>query len=299
MPSEKYRLVCVLDAIFDGENTQSSMDVSPDYLHIHILKSSYLKPFDEFIDSCGGGSTQDDLYQWGIPFEKESRTRSAKISAQEILAKGNVGLGSAARGENESEGDFIGGGEGFLVGSQNFRVSKGNKVFEMQKDENYWIFQIADFGNAQKFDDVNGITVNGRENLLSLLKDKSGGRPFVATFDVEFEGDFFARSNGIFPEDVGLVEDPDAVLFSNNAEGGHLVGGSDNSGDLESLSTIFSLADSMSSNFLIKIVSPVTIKPINEVKIIKKDGNFRSPRKEIEVNHAAQLIQETWEKYKA
>ncbi len=298
MPSERYRLICVLDSISDGDNTQSSMDVSPDYLHIHILKSSYLNPLDDFINSSVKEYADDALYQWGIPFEKNSHTRSAKVSAEEIFTKGNIGIGSAARGDNEDKEDFIGGGEGFLTGSQNFRVSKGNKVFSASTQQSYWTFQVSDFANSQKFDDITGIIVHGRENLMILLKDKSAGRPLIATFDAEFVGDFFARSNGIFPEDVGLVENPEKVLFSNDAEGGHLVGGSNNSGDLDSLSRIFSLDESMSSDFSIRIASSVAIKPIDEVKIFKKNGDFRSPRTEIEVNHAAQLIQKTWQNYK-
>lgn len=298
MPSEKYRLVCVLDAVSDADNTKSSMDVSPDYLHIHILKTSYLRSFDEFIDSCVNDSSENTLYQWGVPFDKTSKTRSAKVFAEEIFEKGNIGIGSAAVGEAENKGDFIGGGEAFLTGSQNFRTSKGNKVFESPAQQTYWTFQVSDFGNAQKFDDLNGLIVNGRQNLMLLLKDRSQGKPFIATFDAEFEGDFFARSNGIFPEDASFIQDPNKTLFCNDAEGGHLVGGSTNSGDLESLSERFNLSDSLSTDFSLKIVSALAIKSIDEVKISKKNGDFRIPRTEIEVNHAAQLIQRTWHKHK-
>jgi len=274
------------------------MDVSPDYLHIHILKSSYLKPLDEFINSCKKEDSQNNLYQWGIPFEKEAHTRSKKISAADILTKGNIGIGSVARGE-EAKGNFIGGGEAFLTGSQNFRISKGNMVSEVSDQENYWIFQVTDFGNAQKFDDVTGLVINGRENLMRLLKDKSQGRPFVATFDVEFDGDFFARSNGVLPEDLHFIDNPTNTLFFNNAEGGHLVGGSVNSGDLSSLSERLDPTASLAADFSLRIVSALAIKPIDEVKISRKNGDFRSPRTEIEVNHAAQLIQKTWQKFKS
>ncbi len=292
MPSERYRLICVLDSVSDGDNTESSMDVSPDYLHIHIIKSSYLKPFDEFINSCAGNLNDNTLYQWGIPFEKNSHIRSAKVSTEEIFTKGNIGIGSAARGEEDKK-DFIGGGEGFLAGSQNFRISKGNKVFTSNQQQSYWTFQVSDFSNSQKFDDFTNAIVSGRDNLTTLLKNKSRGKPFIATFDAEFEGNFFARSNGIFPEDISSTKNPDIALFAGDAEGGHLLGGSNNPGDLESLQ-ILSLNNGTYSNFSIRIVSSIAIKPISEVKISTKYGDFRRPRTEIEVNKAAQLVQTKW-----
>lgn len=293
MPSEKYRLVCILDAISDGFDNKSSMDVSPDYLHIHILKTSYLRPITELIELCENVESESVIYQWGIPFEKLSKVRSAKVSCEEVIKRGNVGIGSFAIGAAENKKDFIGGGEAFMSGSQNFRISKGNRVFESSAKQSYWTFQAADFGGSQRVDDIRGLVVNGRQNLMLLLKAKSGDKPFVATFDAEFEGDFFVRSNGIFPEDTGLVEDPEKFLFCNDAEGGHLVGGSDdNLGDLDSLGGI------SSSDFCIKILSPVLIKPINEVRISKKNGEFRPPRAEIEVKQAAQLIQRKWREHK-
>ena len=138
-----YRFICILNSIKDGNKTPSTMDASPDYLHIHILNSEYLKPFDEFAKSFSWKADDNSLYQWGVISEKDAKIRSAKVSAREIKQRGQVGLGSAAIGSDESWGDFTGGGKGFLADSQNFCITRGNRVFEVDDNQTYWIFQVA------------------------------------------------------------------------------------------------------------------------------------------------------------
>ncbi len=301
MPSRIYRLICIVDSVENGDQTISSMDASPDYLHIHILDSEYLRPIDETLEeiSKSDGEVDNNLYQWGTIFEKDTHTRSTKVSAEEIKNYGQVGIGSFSRGSDERMGDFIGGGEAFLFNSQNFRLTKGNELFAAMDSQEYWTFQAANFCDASKIDDLRGFIISGRKNLMDILKEKSGSRPFVATFDAEFDDKFFTRSNGIFPEDVEFVAEPNLTLFDDKIKGGHLVGGSHNFGDLESLQQKFSSAEAGDIDFSLKIISPVFLKPINELKIAKKDGEFRAPRTEIEVNTAAQLIQEKWKEYKS
>lgn len=289
-----YRLICIVDSLAREVESNSTLDSSPEYLHIHVLDSKYLKPIDEFIQNLSGDDLDNSLYQWGTNLEKIAHTRSAKVSAEEIKKYGQIGIGSAARGEGEQSGNFVGGGEAFLFNSQNFRIIKGNGVFESNDDQKYWTFQVADFNGAQRISDFRNIQVNGRENLMKILIEKSDGMPLIATFDAEFEGEFFARSNGIFPEEVDLVERSNESLFLKEINGGHLVGGSLNDGDIASLELEFSHEKSSSIDFNFLIVSDIVLKPIHEVKIAKKNGDFRKPRTDIEVNDAAQLIQKFW-----
>ncbi len=293
--SKIYRLICILDSVEDGNKTLSNLDASPDYLHIHILESENLESIEKFSQKISNESPSKDLssilYQWGIPLEKEAHTRSARVSDQEIKKFGQIGIGSAARGNDESRSDFIGGGEGFLFDSQSFRITKGNKIFEMNDDEKYWIFQVCDFGGAQKISEFNQKKIDGRENLKKILKEKSGNRPLIATFDAEFEGDFFARSNGIFPDDKIFGSERSKSLFDREIKGGHLVGGSKNEGDIESLRQKFSEEKISDIDFSLKITSDILLKKIDELKIVRQGGEFSKPRTSIEANKAASLIQ--------
>jgi len=298
MPSKIYRLICIVDSINKGGDTISTMDASPDYLHIHILDSEHLNPIDSPIREIPEKETSNTLYQWGTIFEKDTHTRSTKVSAAEIKKYGQIGIGSASRGSNERIGDFIGGGEAFLFDAQNFRITKGNGMFEAGDEQEYWTFQVADFSDALRTDDLLDQVISGRDNLMEILKLKSGGEPFIATFDVTFNDEFFARSNGILPEDVSFIEDPNLALFDTEIKGGHLVGGSQNTGDIESLKQKFTDESIDIVDFSLQIVSPVFLKPINELKIAKKNGEFRNPRTEIEVNKASQLIQDKWKEHK-
>ncbi len=231
-----------------------------------------MKPLEEFITKLSGIGSDNNLYQWGAISEKNSNTRSVKVSAKKIKQYGQVGIGSVARGCNELIGDFIGGGEGFLFDSQNFRITKGDGVFEVKDDQEYWMFQVTDFNNALKISDLSGNIIEGRKNLMEILKDKSRSRLFVATFDVRFNARFFARSNGIFPEDLKFVQNPNKTLFDQDIKGGHLLGGGNNIGDIKSLKEKFNQEEAMSNDFSCQIMSQVLLKPIEEIKIIKNDN---------------------------
>ena len=125
--SKDYRVICVLDSIDEADST---LDVSPNYLHIHILNSNLItSSIDNFVASLSAETKNSDIYQWGTPLEKDAKTRSAKVTAAEVKSRGQVGIGSAAMGDNEAKGDFVGGGEGFLVHDENHRITRGNKAF--------------------------------------------------------------------------------------------------------------------------------------------------------------------------
>lgn len=208
-----YRLICILDSIEYSDKALSSFDASPGYLHIHILRSDIIgSSIDSFTETLASEAINFDMYQWGSPVEKEVGTRSAKVSAEEIKKISQVGIGSAAKGDDEAAGDFIGGGEGFLFNDKNYRIIRGNKAVPVDEKQSYWTFQACDFNGSQIITDLVGMRVDGRNDLLRLLSNKSGGAPFVAVFDAEFCGDFLARSNGIFPEDNGLVTNTDSVF---------------------------------------------------------------------------------------
>lgn len=129
----------------------------------------------------------------------ENKSRRPKVLASEIKKFGQVGIGSAWNGIEGTGG--IGGGEGFLFDDQNFRITKGNEVIKAREDEQYWNFQIADFSGAKKISTLRDQKIFGRKNLAETLLYESQGKRFVVTFDVEFVGEFFARSNGVFLED--------------------------------------------------------------------------------------------------
>ena len=298
-----YRLICILDSIksdsLDQDKILSEIDASPNYLHIHIAESKALESIDDFKLKLKQESKNNILFQFGIPLEKDAKTRSEKISASEIAKFGNIGIGSAARGLSEEKHDFIGGGEAFLFDKNNLRITKGNAVFKADDNQKYWAFQTADFDGAKIIPDFKNVKINGREELVEILKKKSEGRAFIATFDVEFVGDFFARSNGIFPEDEKYIENPKITLFEKSVKGGHLVGGSKNLGDIASLKTKFKSDDETNSiDFALIIKSDILLKPIEELQIAKTDGGFRKPRTEVEVLNAVKIIENYWQNYK-
>ncbi len=291
MPSETYRLICVVDSVQDGDQTISEIDASPDYLHIHILKSDQLQTIEEFSSKLSNKTKNETLFQWGIPLQKDAKTRSEKVSATTIKEFGHIGLGSAARGTGEQIKDFTGGGEGFLLDDQNFRITRGNKAFKADETQKYWTFQVADFNGAGKFSDLKGKTISSRNSLMQSLEHLSGGKPFVATFDVEFEGDFLARSNGIFPEDEAMVQNPNQTVFDTEIQGGHLVGGTTNQGDIDSIKLKFPDSKFDEIDFVLTVKSDIILKPISELQIAKSNGGFRAPRTETQVKNAVRIVE--------
>jgi hypothetical protein len=245
----KYRFICIL------EHPVSS-------LHIHILDNFYLKPLEKFSATISPKIKNNFLFQWGSPVDLKNKIRREKVSAKEIKKFGEIGIGSAFRGEEKKGG--IGGGEGFLFNDENFRIIKGNEVLKASDDEKYWTFQIADFSGAKK---VSGIKkISGRKNLKKILLEKANGKGFVATFDAEFIGEFFARSNGIFPEDK--VKNREESLFEKKIKGGHLVGGDAASGNIKSLKNKFSEERAKQIDFAFKIAGPVLLKSHNSLVLL-------------------------------
>lgn len=312
--SKKYQFIAILDSV---DHSQSSLDCQPDYLHIHILDSEKGQEFSKYLEqvnlqlqmSCNDSSVDNILLQWGLPIDKEAKSRSVVVKAKD-LENFDVGLGSFAVG-NESFGNsknfFISGGEAFKMGQKNLRITKGNEVFEVGEEQGYWIFQTTNLKNAQIHYNVIDQEIDGREKLLDFLKDKSASKPFVAMFEASFIGDFYSRSNGIFPEDFERVQDSNKVLFSGNESvGGHLVGGSKSQGDIISLQEKLTLTEAKNHNFRIKILSPIILKSFNELRIVKScskglsdislevlAGNefSRLPRSKVKVLNAVNLLQ--------
>jgi hypothetical protein len=242
-----FRFICILDSL------------SADYLHIHILDSSYLEPLEDFSRKLSANQQNCVLYQWGNLQDLEKEQRKVKVLAREIKKSCNIGIGSCWKGSEKKGG--IGGGEAFLFDSQNFRITKGNEVFKVKDEQGYWNFQQADFNGAQKFSTLEKIS--GREELKNFLLKKTGNKAFVATFDAEFSGDFFARSNGIFPEDN--VKNPAQSLFEKEINGGHLVGGSNNTGDLKSLKQRFDENEAALIDFSFYLRSEILLKSHDKI----------------------------------
>ena len=293
-----YRLICILDSLSSFDSNPSTLDLSPNYLHIHALEAKHLQPIDEFSKTLSFDAADYSIKQWGIPLEKDAHNRSVKVLSSQIKGRGQIGIGSAARGF-ERDGSFCGGGEGFLFGDQNFRITKGGEAFAAEDDEGFWTFQVADFNGAKIFPNSKDIKINGRKELLQYLLEKSEGTPFVVTFDAIFEKNSFLRSNGIFPEDEEMKM-PDSLLDATleGVKGGHVVGGSDNEGDLQSLLTKLDGEQAAENNFSLTITSEVLLKPVHEVLIAKSNGEFRKPRTEIQVREAATKIQNFSRDYK-
>jgi len=246
MKARNYRFIAVLDSL------------SLQYLHIHILDSSFLKPLCEF--SFSPIAKNHDLFQWGNISDLEKKSRREKVSADEIKKFGQIGIGSAWMGIEGNGG--LGGGEGFFFNNENFRIIKGNEVIPAKENETYWNFQIADFDGAKKID-LGNKKISGRENLTKILSEISEGKIFIATFDAEFSDEYFARSNGIFFHDQ--VADRSQSLFENEIKGGHLVGGSKNSGDLKSLQLKLPSEQAAVSDFSIKLNSEILLKPAQKI----------------------------------
>lgn len=312
--SRKYNVIAILDSV---DYSLSSLDCQPDYLHIHILDTEKGSKFSDILKQVNSQpsmpfnqhSTENILLQWGQPSDKEAMSRSVVVKAKD-LENFDVGLGSFGMGNESPKKDknlFISGGEAYKMGEDNLRITKGNVVFEVDKNQGYWIFQATTFKNSQVYcDDINQ-EIDGREKLLEFLKDKSGSKPFVAMFEASFIGDFYSRSNGIFPEDFGRVEDPKKILFSGNESvGGHLLGGSKSQGDIISLQEKFSLTQAKDHNFRIKILSPIILKSFDELRIVRpcskvlpemslealaSDQFSRLPRSKAKVLNAVKLLQ--------
>lgn len=284
-----HRVICILDSVNNGELTFSNLDVSPEYLHIHALESNKLQSIADFKKNLSNESVNNHLTQWGVIEEKNANTRYAKVTSNEINRFGQIGIGSASKGD-ERKNSFVGGGEGFLFGSKNFRITKGGKAFLSTKDEQFWTFQVSDFNGSKSFLEYAGQKINDREELLATLKEKSNGKPFVATFDAIFDEENLARSNGIFSQD-NVEENLESVFDITQKEisGGHVIGNSANEGDVKSFNE--NNKEGRKNDLGLTILSEVLLKPIEEILISRNDGSFRKPRTEVQVRGAVEKIQ--------
>lgn len=116
-------------AIYGG-NAISSLDGTPGYLQVHIIRKDILQTLP-VLDIAGAGSAKESqtIYQWGTPLDKDLATRQPVVSIADITSYGDIGAGSAAIGGNEENSSFTGGGEVFIIpcleGIKAFRVTKG------------------------------------------------------------------------------------------------------------------------------------------------------------------------------
>lgn len=233
-----YKVIAIYGGTPSGENAISSIDGTPGYLHIHIIRKDI---FDSLpvIQNNENKSEDGAIYQFGAALDKTLSTRSPVASVQDIISYGNIGLGSAAKYENEENSSFSGGGEVFIVPCENgvkaFRVTKGQKVIAMNLEDRCWTCEIADNKSARSFSVANH-QISNRQELLEALQNISGvdkAAPFISCFDAQFEKDCLAvRSNGIFSSDE--VKEKDTSLFTANESeplGGHLLGDSKSDGD--------------------------------------------------------------------
>lgn len=290
----KYRFIAILDSV--KEQGLSNIDLSPDYLHIHIALSEYCQTIPNFYNELSRLPNSTTLYQWGTPLEKNAKIRSEKVNASKIKNYGNIGIGSAGIGDGEHIKDFVGGGEAFLFNQLNIRTIKGGRTVLARDKETYWTFQTAQLSKSNT-GIVRGYNeeIVSRRDLRGMFKVYSAGRPFIATFDAEFTSPFLARSNGIYKEDLAGIERPRNSVFDQNISGGHLLGGSSNPGDIESLRAYYagrrySEERSFQRGFSIRFSSDILLSPINNVQIATEKG-FRKPRTTTEVYEATQLIQ--------
>ena len=290
----KYRFIAILDSV--KEQGLSNIDLSPDYLHIHIALSEYCQTIPNFYNELSRLPNSTTLYQWGTPLEKNAKIRSEKVNASKIKNYGNIGIGSAGIGDGEHIKDFVGGGEAFLFNQLNIRTIKGGRTVLARDKETYWTFQTAQLSKSNT-GIVRGYNeeIVSRRDLRGMFKVYSAGRPFIATFGAEFTSPFLARSNGIYKEDLAGIERPRNSVFDQNISGGHLLGGSSNPGDIESLRAYYagrrySEERSFQQGFSIRFSSDILLSPINNVQIATEKG-FRKPRTTTEVYEATQLIQ--------
>jgi hypothetical protein len=283
------------DGSVDIARTVSNKDGSPDYLHIHILRADQLETIVNFVQALsneeGTSKKENILYQWGTPNDKLLSIRRSIYHLEEIKEYGQVGIGSASVGIEE-DGNYCGGGEAIHFGSKSyggakaFRITKGNNIIYTDNDQMFWTHHFADFHNMTIHPFNHDNLIKGRDCLMQLLKSISEDRPFVATFDAVFEGPFYSRSNGILKEDPAL-HPQSSVFVGEDAIGGHLIGGnarctlSSVDGDVSSMKE-FGLTPS-DTDFSVRIVSDILLKPIFEVRIMQEDGTFRNPQTESEV----------------
>jgi len=294
--TEEYIVVAIYGGGNSRQDTISSIDGAPEYLHIHAIKASEFDKLpilaieDEKFTSevVESKSHEPTIYQWGVSADKDLKTRRPVVAIKDILQYCNLGIGSAGFGDCEEKSSFVGGGEVMVIGVEGgvkaFRITKGEGVFAMEESDGCWTFEgIKDTKSIIAPVDESKKNIASRSELLNVLKSihKKGDIPFVACFKAKFNRENFAsRSNGIYATDQILSKDITLFTASGNHEpvGGHLLGDSDVEGDNLALHHGFAkTADAKIDLILTDAV--VKISPTSQKLIALKDDphKFRAP----------------------
>ncbi|MES2677945.1 MAG: FAD-dependent oxidoreductase [Pseudomonadota bacterium] len=236
----EYTVIAIYGGKATGEDAISTIDGTPGYLHLHIIRKDTLAKLPILIQENPIDPVEPSIiHQWGTAADKDLGTRAPIVSLRDIISYGNIGIGSAAKNGVEEKSNFVGGGEVFIIpcegGVKAFRVTKGQGVFPLKLDDKCWTCEIANHNEALIVA-LPEQPIVGRLELLKILQKAVGqdeDMPFVAQFDARFEKEHLAlRSNGLWAEDP--VEHPSITLFSaqqNDPAGGHLLGDSISEGD--------------------------------------------------------------------
>jgi len=246
---------------------------SPGYLHIHTIACDQLLPDEnQLYSECSFEEvlTSPSLIcsQWGTMGQLYRSERAAVVGHQTVKTAGDIAIGSAAKG-SQITGDFEGGGEAIMVNGQSFRIARGRTVdhqegvvHRLDNDDRYWTVQVADFSNVQAAADLSGTHFLSREHLLHILKTTGkipAGSAFIATFRARFQ-DLWVRSNGGYKSDD--INIPTLALFrGDRANGGHVVGDSQEVGDMKSLHD--NGLDPALACLKGEFISPLRIRPIH------------------------------------
>jgi hypothetical protein len=283
---KKYTVIAIYGGKSTGENVISSLDGTPGYLHIHIIRKDILQNLPT-LDTAGVGNAKESqtIYQWGAPLDKDLGTRQPVVSIADIISYGDLGAGSAAIGGNEENSSFVGGGEVFIIpcleGIKAFRVTKGQGVFPLELTDKCWTCEVSN-SNEGLIIPLTKQEISGRLELLIALQEahrQDKDIPFIAQFDAHFDKEHLAvRSNGIWPNDS--VEQRDITLFdatTNDPVGGHLLGDSDSAGD--QISKHRGIAPSSGAKVSLTLEGVLRINPIKKRLIaLKEDPHlFRAP----------------------
>ena len=151
--SAEYTVIAAYSGKESGEDAISSLDGTPGYLHVHIIRKDILAALPSIdVAPIKDEKQSATIYQWGAPIDKDLAIRKPIVSIKDIVAYGNLGIGSAAIGGEEERSSFVGGGEVFIVpcaeGVKAFRVTKGQGVFPLNLEDKCWTCDVTDGNKA-------------------------------------------------------------------------------------------------------------------------------------------------------
>jgi len=236
----EYTVIAIYGGKSEGMDAISSLDGTPGYLHVHIIRKDLLAALPTLKSTAVSKNQQaKTIYQWGTTMDKDLAIRKPLASIKDIIAYGNVGIGSAAIGGKEENSSFVGGGEVFIVpsleGIKAFRVTKGQGLFPLELDDKCWTCEVTNNSEGLVIP-LGKQEISSRAELLKILQQAHGQSedlPFIAQFDASFKKEHLAvRSNGLWPSDI--VDQRNITLFDaqqNDPVGGHLLGDSASEGD--------------------------------------------------------------------